>query len=125
MPTLLPMFLKNFIKKYPKVKLIIEELNTDEIIFKLNNGHLDAAIAATPLNEEKIKEVVLYFEPFVAYIPENHESFSKKEIEISDLNLEVIFTSIAAGRVCKPALLRMVTMCSVIATHKKCDSETS
>lgn len=90
MPTLLPMFLKNFIKKNPKVKLIIEELNTDDIIFKLNNGHLDAAIAATPLNEEKIKEVVLYFEPFVAYIPENHESFSKKEIEISDLNLDEI-----------------------------------
>lgn len=90
MPTLLPMFLKNFIKKHPKVKLIIEELNTEDIIFKLNNGHLDAAIAATPLNEEKIKEVVLYFEPFVAYIPENHESFSKKEIEISDLNLEEI-----------------------------------
>ncbi|MFY7738914.1 MAG: LysR substrate-binding domain-containing protein, partial [Flavobacterium sp.] len=90
MPTLLPMFLKNFIKKYPKVKLIIEELNTDDIIFRLNNGHLDAAIAATPLNEEKIKEVVLYFEPFVAYIPENHENFSKKEIEISDLNLDEI-----------------------------------
>ena len=90
MPTLLPMFLKNFIKKYPKVKLIIEELNTEDIILKLNNGHLDAAIAATPLNEEKIKEVVLYFEPFVAYIPENHEVFDKKEIEISDLNLDEI-----------------------------------
>ncbi len=90
MPTLLPMFLKNFIKKYPKVKLIIEELNTEEIIFKLKNGHLDAAIAATPLNEEKIKEIVLYFEPFVAYIPENHQSFSKKEIDISDLNIDEI-----------------------------------
>lgn len=90
MPTLLPMFLNNFIKKYPKVKLIIEELNTQEIIQKLNNGHLDAAIAATPLNEEKIKEIVLYFEPFVAYIPENHGSFNKKEIEIDDLNLDEI-----------------------------------
>lgn len=90
MPTLLPMFLNNFIKKYPKVKLIIEELNTQDIIFKLNNGHLDAAIAATPLEEEKIKEVVLFYEPFVAYIPENHNNFSKKEIEISDLNLDEI-----------------------------------
>lgn len=90
MPTLLPMFLSNFIKKYPKVKLIIEELNTEDIIFKLNNGHLDAAIAATPLNEEKIKEVVLYFEPFVAYIPEHHGIFNKKEIEIDDLNLDEI-----------------------------------
>lgn len=90
MPTLLPMFLNNFIKKYPKVKLIIEELNTEDIIFKLNNGHLDAAIAATPLHEEKIKEVVLYFEPFVAYIPENHNSFTKKEITIDDLNVDEI-----------------------------------
>jgi len=90
MPTLLPMFLNNFIKKYPKVKLIIEELNTDEIITKLNNGHLDAAIAATPLLEEKIKEIVLYFEPFVAYIPESHHHYQKEEIEISDLNLNEI-----------------------------------
>jgi len=90
MPTLLPMFLNNFIKKYPKVKLIIEELNTEEIITKLNNGHLDAAIAATPLMEEKIKEIVLYFEPFVAYIPENHHTFQKEEIEVSDLNLDEI-----------------------------------
>lgn len=90
MPTLLPMFLNNFIKKYPKVKLIIEELNTDEIITRLKNGHLDAAIAATPLEEEKIKEIVLYFEPFVAYIPENNQNFSKSEIEIDDLNVDEI-----------------------------------
>lgn len=90
MPTLLPMFLNNFIKKYPKVKLIIEELNTSEIITKLNNGHLDAAIAATPLMEEKIKEIVLYFEPFVAYIPESHHNFQKEEIEVSDLNVDEI-----------------------------------
>ena len=90
MPTLLPMFLNNFIKKYPKVKLIIEELNTEEIVTKLNNGHLDAAIAATPLMEDKIKEIVLYFEPFVAYIPEGHQNYEKHEIEVSDLNLDDI-----------------------------------
>jgi LysR family hydrogen peroxide-inducible transcriptional activator len=90
MPTLLPMFLNNFIKKYPKVKLIIEELNTDEIISRLINGHLDAAIASTPLQEEKLKEIVLYYEPFVAYVPENHKITDKKEIEISDLNIEDI-----------------------------------
>ena len=70
MPTLLPMFLKAFIKKYPKVKLKIEELTTEEIIFRINEGHLDAAIAATPLENDNIKERVLYYEPFVGYIPE-------------------------------------------------------
>ncbi|AEW84997.1 DNA-binding transcriptional regulator OxyR [Flavobacterium columnare NBRC 100251 = ATCC 23463] len=90
MPTLLPMFLNNFIKKYPKVKLIIEELNTNEIITKLKNGHLDAAIAATPLEEEKIKEVVLYYEPFMVYVPESHSKFNKAELEIGDLNVDEI-----------------------------------
>ena len=90
MPTLLPMFLNNFIKKYPKIKLIIEELNTNEIITRLKNGHLDAAIAATPLKDEKIKEIVLYYEPFVAYVPENNIISQKTEIEISDLNLDEI-----------------------------------
>ena len=90
MPTLLPMFLTNFSRKYPKVKLIIEELNTDEIIKRLNSGKLDAAIASTPLNEENIKEIVLYFEPFVAYIPENNKNYNKSEIEIADLKVEEI-----------------------------------
>lgn len=90
MPTLLPMFLNNFIKKHPKVNLIIEELNTDEIIHKLKNGHLDAAIAATPLEEISLKEIVLYYEPFVAYIPDDHVNSKLKEIEVSDLNLQEI-----------------------------------
>ena len=90
MPTLLPMFLNNFIKKYPKVNLILEEQTTEEIIKKLKNGHLDCAIAATPLEEETLKEIVLYYEPFVAYIPDHHESFDKEEITIADLDLDRI-----------------------------------
>jgi len=88
MPTLLPMFLKNFIKKYPKVKLKIEELTTEEIITRINDGHLDAAIAATPLENDSIKERVLYFEPFMAYIPQNHRLNSKKTISTDDLDIE-------------------------------------
>lgn len=90
MPTLLPMFLTNFTNKYPKIKLIIEELNTNEIILKLKNGHLDAAIAATPLEDEKIKEIVLFYEPFVAYATENTSIYKKEEIEVEDLNLDEI-----------------------------------
>ncbi|SDS62095.1 LysR family transcriptional regulator, hydrogen peroxide-inducible genes activator [Formosa sp. Hel1_31_208] len=87
MPTLLPMFLKSFIKKYPKVKLKIEELTTEEIITRIMDGHLDAAIAATPLEHESIKERVLYYEPFVAYIPDDHRLKDKKKIAISDLDI--------------------------------------
>lgn len=88
MPTLLPMFLNNFIKKYPKVNLIIEELTTNEIIARLNSGKLDCAIAATPLQEEKLKEIVLYYEPFMIYLPNQHELYSKSELTIEDLDKE-------------------------------------
>ena len=87
MPTLLPMFLKNFIKRYPEINLKIEEQNTSTIIQKLKDGYLDAAIAATPLEDDDIRERILYYEPFVAYIPLNHRLYSNKKIDASDLNM--------------------------------------
>ena len=88
MPTLLPMFLKTFIKRYSKVKLKIEELTTEEIIQRINDGHLDAAIAATPLENDNIKERVLYFEPFVAYVPKDHKMHQLNKIVASNLEIE-------------------------------------
>lgn len=90
MPTLLPMFLNNFTKKYPKVKLIIEELTTEEIIKKLTDGHLDAGIAATPLENEAIKEKPLYYEPFVGLVPQNHRLFNSQKITADELEMEDI-----------------------------------
>lgn len=86
MPTLLPMFLNTFIKKHTKVKLKIEELNTETIIEQLQDGHLDAAIAATPLENENIKERVLYYEPFVGYVPPSHPLFKYENLNVSDLD---------------------------------------
>lgn len=87
MPTLLPMFLKTFIKKYPKVDLKIEELTTQNITKMLEEGHLDAGIAATPLGLDSILELPLYHEPFVGYIPEGNPLHAVKQIEIEDLNM--------------------------------------
>ncbi|MGB6151969.1 MAG: LysR substrate-binding domain-containing protein [Pricia sp.] len=87
MPTLLPMFLKSFITKYPKVNLIIKEQNTDSLIRNLQDGHLDAAIAATPLETEFIKERPLYYEPFVGYVPGNHRLAKADKITAGDLDI--------------------------------------
>jgi len=88
MPTLLPMFLNNFIKKYPKVKLKIEELHTEAIVERLKEGHLDAAIAATPLEIDGIKEQVLYYEPFVAYVPSGHRLSDAGKITTENLDVD-------------------------------------
>jgi len=90
MPTLLPLFLKTFIKKYPKVNLKIEELATEEIIKKLAEGYIDVAIAATPLENEMIKERVLYYEPFVGFVPKEHRLFDTTSIDVNQLNIDDI-----------------------------------
>jgi len=88
MPTLLPMFLPTFVKRYPKVNLIIKEQATDTLIRNLQDGHVDAAIAATPLEIEFIKERPLYYEPFVGYVPQSHRLSAIKELSTDDLNIE-------------------------------------
>ena len=111
MPTLLPMFLKTFSKNYPKVQLIIEELTTDEIIRKLTDGYIDAAIAATPLENEAIKERVLYYEPFVGLVPEDHDLYKKNKIKIDELNVEDILL-LEDGHCFKDSVL------NICRTHK-------
>lgn len=87
MPTLLPMFLKTFINKYPKVNLIIKEQNTETLIKNIQDGHIDAGIAATPLEIEFIKERPLYYEPFVGYVPKNHKLNSLEKLTPEDLDI--------------------------------------
>jgi len=87
MPTLLPMFLKAFINKYPKVNLIIKEQSTENLIRNIQDGHLDAAIAATPLEIEFIKERPLYYEPFVGYVPKNHRLAKAEKLKPADLDI--------------------------------------
>ncbi|MCK0132556.1 hydrogen peroxide-inducible genes activator [Flavobacteriaceae bacterium F08102] len=89
-PSLLPLFLKTFIKKYPKINLIIEELTTDNLLYKLSNGQIDAGIAATPLAHESIVERVLYYEPFVGFVHEEHRLYQNEKIKVSDLDIEDI-----------------------------------
>ena len=88
MPTLLPMFLQNFLNRYPKVNLTIREQNTDEMIRNLQDGHLDAGIAATPLEIEFLKERPLYYEPFVGYVPKTHRLANQKELGTEDLEID-------------------------------------
>lgn len=66
-PYLLPIFLKNFISKYPRLNIFIKELITDDIIDHIKNGELDLGLVATPLNEPSIKEYPLFYEEFFAY----------------------------------------------------------
>jgi len=84
--TLLPLFLNIFTKKHKNVELKIEEFNTETINQKLEDNTIDCAIAATPLNNNRIIERPLYYEPFVAYVPKHHFLSGNRVLEVDDLS---------------------------------------
>lgn len=86
-PYLIHRVLPTIRKMLPQVRLVIEELQTDAILEKLRKDQLDAGIMATPLDERGIMEMPLYYEPFMAFIPEAHRLGSEKFITNSELDI--------------------------------------
>ena len=86
-PYLLPLFLHGFLKKYPKLKLKISELTTDQIVEKLGTQQLDAGILATPLKIAAIKELPLFYEQFVVYASPNEKLMKKKYLLADDIDV--------------------------------------
>lgn len=86
-PYLLPMFLDNFLKKFPNVKLKVAELTTDTLLNKLKNDTIDVGIVVTPLQEDGILERPLFYEEFVAYVSESEEAYQKEYLLSEDIDL--------------------------------------
>ncbi len=89
-PALLPRFLKKITTEFPDIHLRIEELQTEQIIDKLDKDQLDAGILATPLDLTRILEKPLYYEPFMAYIPEGHRLEKEDFVLHSELQIKDI-----------------------------------
>ena len=66
-PYLLPLFIQSFSERFPNTQLRIRELTSDEIINGLNRSDLDLAILVTPLQEKYLREIPLFYEPFLIY----------------------------------------------------------
>ncbi len=82
---LIPRFVSHFAQHFPKVKLIIDEYKTDEIIQMLRNDQVDAGLLVTPLNEKDITEKTLFYEKFFAYFSKGHPKLQKKSVSEFDL----------------------------------------
>lgn len=85
-PYLVPLFLRSFVKKYPLVELVFEELLTEEVYDQLSRDQLDAAILATPTKQSYIYTEELYLEPFVGYLSTGHPLAEKEQLTINDLD---------------------------------------
>ncbi len=86
-PYLLPLFLNDFLSKYPKIRLKISELTTDQIISQLEKQQMDAGILATPLKLTSVKEQPLFYEQFVVYASPEEKMMKKKYLLAEDINV--------------------------------------
>jgi LysR family hydrogen peroxide-inducible transcriptional activator len=87
-PYIIPLFIESLIKHHPKVQLSIEELQTGEMISRINSDSLDVGLLVTPLHNSQIVELPLFYEPFLVYVSPQHPLSKEKKIKETDLLLK-------------------------------------
>jgi LysR family hydrogen peroxide-inducible transcriptional activator len=90
-PYLLPLFVQSFSKKYPHIKLVVQELMTEYIVTRLREGRIDVGILVTPLQEKGIKEHVLFYEELLAYVSRKNAAYKKTYMLTQDIDPEKLW----------------------------------
>ena len=85
-PYLLPLFVQSFTSRYPQVKLVVNELVTDLVVSRLREGRIDAGILVTPLQENGIREQVLFYEELLVYVSRKNATYTKNYVLAQDID---------------------------------------
>ncbi len=84
-PYLLPLFTGKLKKESPNLHLVVNEIVTEEIIRQLKMDLIDVGILVTPINENGINELPLYYEEMLIYSNKNHRFANNTSIKIKDI----------------------------------------
>jgi LysR family transcriptional regulator, hydrogen peroxide-inducible genes activator len=90
-PYLLPLFLTEFLRKYPSVKLKIIEQTTEHLLQLLETDKLDVGIMATPLMEKGFTETHLFYEAFQVYVADGAGRLKKKYLMAEDIDVNKLW----------------------------------
>ncbi len=89
-PYLLPKILSPMRKAFPNLRLQLIEAQTAPLTRMLKQGDLDALLLALPLNEENIRELALFKEPFLFAASKQHPKAKQKSVALEDLKDEQV-----------------------------------
>ena len=90
-PYLIPLFIESFSEQFPDIHLNIIELQTKEIIKRLNNHTVDIGILVTPIREKAIKEIPLFYEPFLVFASKAHPLSTAPKVKESKLKVPALW----------------------------------
>lgn len=82
-----PKITKKILQEFPKLKLLLVEEKTDELIKKLKNGEIDCAFLAMPVLEENLNHVEIFEEEFLLAVSKNNP-LAKQTKSVSTIDLK-------------------------------------
>jgi len=85
-PYFLPAFLKRFSKRYPQAVTEVYEDTTKNLLHQCQQGELEFAILALPINEKHLDSFELFEEELLLALPLGHPLSKKRHIRVDDLS---------------------------------------
>jgi LysR family hydrogen peroxide-inducible transcriptional activator len=120
-PTLAPYLLPHVVpvirKRFPELKLQLAEEKTEDLLEMLDNGSLDAALLALPVQAEGLELEVLFEEPFMLAVPSSHHLASRARVRARDLDGEELLL-LADGHCLRDQALEV---CGMAGAHERVD----
>lgn len=86
-PYLLPLFLPDFLQRYPQVKLKIAEFTTEVLVDKLKSNQIDVGLLVTPLSDNTLFTRHLFYEELVVYLSKTNELMKKNYVLARDIDV--------------------------------------
>lgn len=83
-PTVAPYFVPRFLQyfldnpRHTDLETSLSEMKTEDIIPALLENEIDMAVMATPIDQERLLEIPIYYEKFHAYVSEKTPSLHQK-----------------------------------------------
>ncbi|NOU60124.1 hydrogen peroxide-inducible genes activator [Marinifilum caeruleilacunae] len=114
-PYLVPLFADELKKRFPKIKLVVKELITEEVLQGVKEGELHGGIISTPIQiKSKLELKPIFYEKFYLYVSEKHALFEQDEVEIEKINTENVWM-LKEGNC---FMDQVANMCSIAGKHE-------
>ena len=121
-PYLLPLFLQDFLVKFPDIRLRIKEMTTDTVIDNLKSGRIDAGLLVTPLQESSLVEYPLFYEEMVAFVSKNNAAFKKTYVLPADINSDELWL-LEEGHCFRSQIIQLCELKKQSGVHQRFDYE--
>jgi len=83
-PPLVPLIKRDL----PRIRLILVEEKTEQLLQQLRSGQMDCALLALPIYEDFLESQALFDDEFLLAVAEGHPLAAKLQVEQDDLNGE-------------------------------------